>query len=103
MKTLFVAAVAAISMTGLAIAGEAKGPAVMTDAQMDLVVAGDLVTPGNTVFTNFTNPGGGGEFFGHPALTKRNAMAVAASDNNEGPWSAHFNSGGVVVCSVCGG
>ena len=40
MRTLIVAAVAAIGMTGIAIADVAKGPAVMTDAQMDLVVAG---------------------------------------------------------------
>ncbi|MHA1537426.1 MAG: hypothetical protein ACTSUD_07710, partial [Alphaproteobacteria bacterium] len=42
MRTLIVAAVAAMGMTGIAIAiaDEAKGPTVMTDAQMDLVVAG---------------------------------------------------------------
>ena len=42
MRTLIVAAVAAMGMTGIAIAiaGEAKGPTVLTDAQMDLVVAG---------------------------------------------------------------
>ena len=40
MRTLIVAAVAAMGMTGLAIADEAKGPTVMTDAQMDTVVAG---------------------------------------------------------------
>ena len=40
MRTLIVAAVTAMGMTGLAIADEAKGPAVMTDAQMDQVVAG---------------------------------------------------------------
>ena len=41
MKTLIVAAaVAAMGMTGIAIADEAKGPAVMTDAQMDNITAG---------------------------------------------------------------
>jgi hypothetical protein len=40
MRTLIVAAVAVMGMTGIAIADEAKGPAVMTDAQMDKVVAG---------------------------------------------------------------
>jgi len=40
MKTLLVTAIAVIGMTGIAIADEAKGPTVMTDAQMDTVVAG---------------------------------------------------------------
>ena len=40
MRTIIVAAVAAMGMTGIAIADEAKGPTVMTDAQMDTVVAG---------------------------------------------------------------
>jgi hypothetical protein len=57
MKTIIIAAATVMGMTGLAIADEAKGPAVMTDAQMDLVVAGDLTLPnGRVIFENFDNP-----------------------------------------------
>ena len=84
-------------MTGLAIADEAKGPAVMTDAQMDLVVAGDLTTPGNFVFSGFDNPAPGSF---HPGLSKRNGAASGATGAT-GPWMAHFKSGGVIVCNDC--
>jgi hypothetical protein len=41
MRTLIVAAaVATMGITGIAIADEAKGPVVMTDAQMDNITAG---------------------------------------------------------------
>ncbi len=40
MRTFLLATVAAMGMTGIAIAGEAKGPTVMTDAQMEQIVAG---------------------------------------------------------------
>jgi hypothetical protein len=41
MRTLIIAAaVATMGMTGIAIADEAKGPTVMTDAQMENITAG---------------------------------------------------------------
>jgi hypothetical protein len=100
MKTIIIAAATVMGMTGLAIADEAKGPAVMTDAQMDLVVAGDLTLPnGRVIFENFDNPNTTrGDPF-HPNFS-RNARAFEASSNspnlggngNEGPWSAHIMS-----------
>lgn len=111
MRTLIVAAVAAMGMTGLAIADEAKGPAVMTDAQMDLIVAGDVTTPGNTVFLGFDNPAPGDVHPGLPNFEGGNRSARAdeathpdtsASGLNGtfGPWSAHFASD-VIVCNDC--
>ncbi len=109
MRTLIVAAVAAMGMTGIALADEAKGPVVMTDAQMDLVVAGDLSLPnGNIVFPDFDNPAPGPV---HPALPnfeggKRNARADGAPAGDKllgvfGPWSTHFGGHSVVFCTGC--
>lgn len=103
MRTIIFAAAAVMGMTGIAFADEAKGPSVLTDAQMDMVVAGDLTLPnGHVVFSGFDNAAPGDW---HPglasALGKRNSRADTASGGNEGPWSAHFNSGGVIVCNDC--
>ena len=43
MKKLITAAVLTLSMTGIAAADVAKQPTMMTDTQMDNVVAGSLV------------------------------------------------------------
>ena len=40
MRILIVAAVAAMGMAGIAVADEAKGPVMLTDAQMDNITAG---------------------------------------------------------------
>jgi len=105
MRTLIIAAVASMGMAGIALADEAKGPAVMTDAQMDLVVAGDLTLPnGRVVFSGFDNPAPGGA---HPALPnfeggKRSANAVGAGMiGTFGPWSTHFGGNSVITCSQC--
>lgn len=67
-------------------------PIELTSVQMDQITAGDLTTPGHQVFANFDNPAPG-DF--HPALLH--------GVHTEGPWQAHFNSNGVIVCSQCGG
>ena len=41
MKYLVLAAAAAVGLGSAAIAGDASGPSILTDAQMDVVVAGD--------------------------------------------------------------
>lgn len=40
MKILTLAAAAAIGLSGMAVAGDLGGPTVMTDIQLDLIVAG---------------------------------------------------------------
>jgi hypothetical protein len=57
MRTLIIAAVASMGMAGIALADEAKGPAVMTDAQMDSVVAGaGRVSPFGSPNPNLGDP-----------------------------------------------
>ena len=65
----------------MAVGTSNAGPLKLTDTQMDMVTAGDLLLPsGVIVFENFTNQGTGGP---HPAFK---------SGNTTGPWNAHFNS-----------
>ena len=63
--------------------------------------AGNTAESGISVSVDNTAPGDW-----HPGLSavfggKRSSQADAASGGNEGPWNAHFNSGGVIVCNDC--
>ena len=101
----------AISVSALALfAGSAIAePLTLTDTQMDGVTAGDLTTPsGQKLFESFDNPNTSQGDPLHPNFG-RNPTAFDASENspnlggngNEGPWSAHVMSGGVVICADC--
>ena len=82
-------------------------PFVLSDGTMDRITAGDLTTPATVVFSGFDNAAPG-TF--HPAFNRddpvlgdggrRSPQGSLSSGNNEGPWSAHFNSP-VIVCNQC--
>jgi hypothetical protein len=110
MRTFLVSTVISLAFGGMAIAGDEAHPVTMTDAQMDLVVAGDLTLPnGNVVFSGFDNPAPGDW---HPGLStqfggKRSEQASNVSGSNasgllgtEGPWSAHFANDNI-LCNDC--
>ena len=60
-------------------------PIVMTDAQMDMVIAGDLKLPNDKViFEGVDNPAPGPL---HPSFG-RSGTASGVNGGNEGPWSA---------------
>lgn len=110
MRTLIVAAVAAMGMTGIAIADEAKGPAVMTDAQMDLVVAGFTIN-GKTILTFEITAGdplmiivAGGQATVLPDVVFDNSNNGDTSHSfGVGPWSAAFGSSDTPASSTNGG
>ena len=97
-------------MTGIAIADEAKGPAVMTDAQMDLVVAGFTIN-GKTILTFEITAGdplmtivAGGQATVLPDVVHDNSNNGNTSFNfGAGPWSAAFGSSGTPASSANGG
>lgn len=74
-------------------------PVRLTAAELDRVTAGDLGLPnGMVVFEGFDNAAPG-DF--HPNFD-RSPTAIEASGNNEGPWSAAFNSPVIdFQCSIC--
>ena len=91
--SLVVACAAACFATGVVVAEDTvdeSKPIELTALQMDQITAGDLTTPGNKVFEGFDNPAPG-DF--HPALLK--------GVHTEGPWQAHFQTNGVIVCADC--
>lgn len=100
-KTLLVS----LTITFLASGGAFADPISLNNAQMDGITAGDLTTPGNTVFEGFDNPAPG-EF--HPNFD-RSPTAIDATTGhgpslsgagNEGPWSPHVVSP-VITCADC--